>query len=91
MFRVDEEEACGVCAASLTRFCRFILRVCDDFAPHRGFGFFQPQTESEFFTFDSRTYFLFSVRELASYQDEVKCQDGGSASEGPAPGCQIIH
>lgn len=31
------------------------------------------------FTFDSATYFLFSVRGLASYQDEGKCQDGGSA------------
>lgn len=30
------------------------------------------------FTFDSRTYFLFLVRGLVSYQDEGKCQDGGS-------------
>lgn len=35
------------------------------------------------FTFDSVTYFLFLVRGLVSYQDEGKCQDGGSASEGP--------
>ena len=40
------------------------------------------------FTFDLATYFLFLVRGLASYQDEGKCQDGGSADTGPA-GCQI--
>ena len=40
------------------------------------------------FTFDLATYFLFLVRGLASYQDEGKCQDGGSADTGPA-GCQV--
>lgn len=33
------------------------------------------------FTFDSTTYFLFSVRGLSRYQDEAKCQDEGAASE----------
>lgn len=40
------------------------------------------------FTFDLATYFLFLVRGLASYQDEGKCQDGGSAVRRPT-GCQI--
>lgn len=40
------------------------------------------------FTFDLATYFLFLVRELASYQDEGKCQDGGSTARRPA-GCQV--
>lgn len=40
------------------------------------------------FTFDLATYFLFLVRGLASYQDEGKCQDAGSADRRPT-GCQV--
>lgn len=40
------------------------------------------------FDLDLVTYFLFSVRGLVSYQDEGKCQDGGSAARRPR-GCQL--
>lgn len=49
-----------------------------EFSPHFSLASTTKQTVN--FTFDLATYFLFLVRELASYQDEGKCQDGGSAA-----------
>lgn len=43
------------------------------------------------FTFDLATYFLFLVRELASYQDGAKCQDGGCAKACGLPGPHDIR
>lgn len=57
-----------------------------EFSPHLSLASTTKQTVN--FTFDLATYFLFLVRELASYQDEGKCQDGGSAARRPA-GCQV--
>lgn len=57
-----------------------------ELSPHLSLASTTKQTVN--FTFDSATYFLFLVRELASYQDEGKCQDGGSAARRPA-GCQV--
>lgn len=57
-------------------YCSFLSRSCR-FEPSRPYPGFDYRTESEFY-FDSRTYFLFLVRGLVSYQDEGKCQDGGS-------------